>query len=110
MTGPIIITVRPSPRRAGSSVALFDAWLGKKHLCRSATPLLTAARVLLAEGTSPDTELAMRHEGSDMIALRATVGGAAALCAEEGDRLPSFRSFKLFNRRRDGRKPQGISE
>jgi hypothetical protein len=99
MADTIIITVAPAPRGA------FDAWVRESHICRSRTPFLTGARVLLANGTPPDTVLLMRHAGSDMIALRSTVGAAAALSVGEGDRLPTFRPFEPFNRRADPGKP-----
>ena len=82
-----------------------------KNTSSTATPFLTAARVLFAEGTSPDTELAMRHEGSDMIGLRATVGGAAALRVSEDDGgLPRFRPFTPFDGQRRPPAKRGIPE
>lgn len=63
----------------------------------SRTPLLSAARLLLAEGVPPDAPLTLQHRGSDTIAMRTTVGAAAELTVEEGDRpSPRFRKFKEF--------------
>jgi hypothetical protein len=38
---------------------------------------------LLSEGVAPATPLHMRHAGSEVIALRSTVGGAAGLTVDE---------------------------
>jgi hypothetical protein len=69
--GLVRLTIRPngySTRRQ-----LFDARVADRLvMARSATPLLDACRVLLAEGTvTPETRVAMRHEGD---ALISTVG------------------------------------
>jgi hypothetical protein len=75
MPDPIILTVRENPRRPGR-------WYGALHGCDivlSRTPLLSAARVLLAGGTEPDTPLLMQHEGDNIISMRTTVGEAAKL-------------------------------
>jgi len=61
------------------------------------TPLLNAARVLLASGTAPETPLTMIHEGSDVVSIRTTVGAAAGLVVEETEnRGPSFRKHRPF--------------
>ena len=63
----------------------------------SRQPFLDAARALLLDGCDSVTILTMRHAGSDIDALRSTVGAAAKLTVEEGDRTaPSFRSWKAF--------------
>jgi hypothetical protein len=49
-------------------------------------PLLDAARVLLAPGYPADTPITARHVGSDVIAMRSTVGEAARWTIEEPDR------------------------
>ena len=50
----------------------FDARLNEVVLCTSETPLLSAARALLASGQAqPDDTIVMRHAGSGAIALRA---------------------------------------
>jgi hypothetical protein len=65
-----------------------------------AAPLLGAARVLLSEGIPPEACLQMRHAGSDTIALRSMVGGAAGLAiSEEGSTgAPQFTKWKPFDR------------
>jgi hypothetical protein len=57
----------------------FDMYLDGRYLGRSTTPLLTAARILLAEGVPPETPLEMRHQGSTTISPRSTIGVAAKL-------------------------------
>jgi len=73
----MMIVVQEHKRRG-----LFDAYLDGRWLCRSHAPLLSAARVLLAEGIPPENPIMMRHQGSETISLRSTVGGAAALDVE----------------------------
>ena len=70
----------------------FDARLGDRLLCQSTpTPFCDASRVMLAEGLAePADTLVMRHAGSQVDALRATVAVAARLTVAEGDRLPRF--------------------
>lgn len=62
---------------------LFDAYLGAERLCRSRTPLLTSARVLLQRGIDPATRLEVRREGRSQIDMAATVRGAAALTVRD---------------------------
>lgn len=92
----IAITVTP----AGGGA--FHAYRGSvveeaKLLCTSSTPFLSAARVLLSEGVDPATPIAMKHSGSDVVSLRATVGVAATLSIREtrgGDfRFVAYRPF-----------------
>src|SRR5262249_43934076 len=73
----MLIVVKEYKRRG-----LFDAYLDGRWLCRSHAPLLSAARVLLAEGIPPETPIMMRHQGSGTISLRSTGGGAAAVVVE----------------------------
>ena len=62
----------------------FEAQLAGEVLCISETPLLDAARALLARGIAqPDDTIVMRHAGSHVDALRARVGVAAGLAIEE---------------------------
>lgn len=78
VTVSININVRPSGN------GRFVAYLGDRPLCRpTSTPFFTAARVLLNEGASPDTPLAMRHEGSPIVAMRSTIEEAAGLTVVE---------------------------
>jgi hypothetical protein len=48
-----------------------------------AAPLCASARLLLAEGLQPETELRIRHAGSASVALRSTVAAAAGLSVQE---------------------------
>jgi hypothetical protein len=64
-----------------------------KLLCVSRQPFLEAARVLLALGVSPETELIMvAANGTER--LKAKIGVAAKLTVEEGNRPPYFRPWK----------------
>ena len=55
-----------------------------RQLCqRTFTPFLAAARQLLADGMDPNTQITMRHAGSNTDALMSTIGVAAKLCVTE---------------------------
>jgi hypothetical protein len=83
------ITIRPLGR------GRFAASLGQRLLCRSKTPLLTAARILQAEGIPDDTPISMTHEGSSVVSMKSTVGKAASLIVEETDaRGPKFKTYR----------------
>jgi hypothetical protein len=87
---PLVIIVDPVGHRGR-----FRAQLDERVLVASSrTPFCDAARVLVAEGFDPATRIAMRHAGSATDALTATVGGAAQLTVEEGDRLPHLRRWR----------------
>jgi hypothetical protein len=73
----------------------FAASLGQRLLCKSKTPLLTAARILQAEGAPDDTPISMTHEGSSVVAMRSTIGKAAGLIVEETDtKGPKFKAYR----------------
>jgi hypothetical protein len=55
----------------------FHAYLDGRWLCRSSTPFISAARVLMREGQDPETILTMRHRGSMTVALRGKLGRVA---------------------------------
>jgi hypothetical protein len=78
-------------------VALTGSSWCSRVICRSSRqPLLDGARVLLAEGTPPDTRIGMRHAGSSHVALSSTVGAAAGLTREtssEGPMLVAYRPY-----------------
>lgn len=79
----------------------YAALLNDRVVAEGRTPLLSAARVLLAEGTAPETPLTMTHAGSSTVSIRTTVGAAAALMIEETDtRGPTFRKYREM--------PQGV--
>jgi hypothetical protein len=89
----IVIVVTP----AGYSTRgqLFDAAVdGRCIVTRSVQPLLDGARVLLAHGIAPERQIALQHAGSDHDALCSTVGAAARLTVQEGERAPTFRLWK----------------
>jgi hypothetical protein len=49
-------------------------------ICASVSlPLVAAAKALPAEGHAPETEIAMKHEGSTIIAMQGKIGTLAAL-------------------------------
>jgi hypothetical protein len=48
-------------------------------------PFYHGARMLVAQGIDPDTELTMRHEKSEIVSMRSTVGRAAKLAVSENE-------------------------
>jgi hypothetical protein len=101
MTMPLAVEIaRPSPRahlvrpmkatlrldvsHSSGSAGTFDIRLGDRLVCTSETPLLTAARVLLAEGVDPNTILEMFWPGRDDWALRGSVRRLARLTVRHG--------------------------
>jgi len=95
---PIVLRVRPSvDGRTGLKVAArFDGFIGDREVVtRSRTPLCAAARVLIGEGVSPELWIEMRHDGSSVVALRATVGTAAKLTVKDRDNgRPGFARYR----------------
>jgi hypothetical protein len=76
----------------------FVAHVDRDLVCESRTPLLSGARVLLERGVPPETGLVMRHAESLAVAMRTTVGVAAALTVEEppsggGPRFACYDAF-----------------
>jgi hypothetical protein len=96
----ILLTVSPALNPDGTRAyagrgQLFDGTVdGREVVTRSVQPLLDGARALLADGVDAATRIALRHAGSVTAALRATVGAAAGLTIEEGERPPIFRRWK----------------
>ncbi len=83
------ITIRPLGR------GRFAASLGQRLLCECATPLLTSARILQAEGVPDNTPITMTHEGSTIVSLRSTVQKAAKLIVvETGELGPKFKPYR----------------
>jgi hypothetical protein len=102
----IEIVVHETSNRRG----IFEAWIGRRLVCRSREPLLATARILLAQGVPPDTRLEMRHRGSTHIALAGRIGRLARLTvAEDAKRGPSFRQWKPAPYGR-GRSPMRFSD
>lgn len=86
------ITITPLGR------GLFEARLGPTVLCRSKTPFLSAARVLLEASHAPETLFTMTHEGSTVVAMRATLEAAAAQSVVDNDSNgPRFALYRAFN-------------
>ena len=74
----ILITVAPVGYRGSWSVSIDD-----RLICPSVRwPFVSAAKALLAEGHAPDTEIAMKHEGSTIVAMHGKIGTLAALTDE----------------------------
>lgn len=78
---PIIITAAPAGR------GRYHASVDGRYICSTRQPFLDAARCLAAQGIDPSTPIALVHAGSDTISMRSTIGVAAGLSVEEGDRL-----------------------
>ena len=74
----------------------FDCRIeGGAVLCTSRQPFLEAARALIAIGCHPDDILVMRHSGSRVEALRASLGAAVRLTVDEhnGTRFALWKPF-----------------
>jgi hypothetical protein len=80
----------------------YSARLDGRELCQSRIPFLSAARTLQREGVEPSTRLQMIRAGSDVVALRSTVGTAADLTVVDNDRdgpiLARYRPFVAAER------------
>ena len=88
----LIVIATPAPRGAGRYQArLYD---DDRVLCVSRTPFFDAARELVAIGYDPNTELTLRHAGSNADSLSARLGTAASLTVEETKCGPQFRRWK----------------
>jgi hypothetical protein len=74
----ILITVAPVGYRGNWSASIDD-----RIVCPSVRwPLVAAAKALLAEGHAPDTEIAMKHRGSPIVAMQGKISTLAALTHE----------------------------
>ena len=70
----ILITVAPVGYRGSWSASIDD-----RLVCPSVRwPFAAAAKALLAEGRAPETEIAMKHRGSPIVAMHGKVGTLAA--------------------------------
>jgi hypothetical protein len=85
------LIVAPTAGQPGRFDALAD---GELIISSSKTPLLDAARALIAAGADPTAMVIMLHAGSDTIALTATIMVAAGLVVEESGHGPVFRSVR----------------
>jgi hypothetical protein len=83
-----------TPNGGGRFAAHLDGRLLHKS---TRQPLLDCARVLLKEGADPQSTIAMRHNGSDHVALSGKIGAVAKLTIEESDDDPMrIRVWKPF--------------
>jgi hypothetical protein len=56
----------------------WSASMDGRVICASVRlPLVAAAKALLAEGHAPETEIAMKHEGSTIVAMQGKIGTLA---------------------------------
>ena len=92
----LTIVVAPIANKAGYFSARIDG--DRTLLCRSRTPLLDSARILLARGYAPSLVLHMRHDGVGESALWASLEVAAALMVEDSGRGTVFRRFRTPSR------------
>ena len=76
---PMKATLRLDVRSSSGSSGTFDIRLGDRLLCRSETPILSAARVLAGEGVDGRTILEMRWPDRADWALRGSVARLARL-------------------------------
>jgi hypothetical protein len=88
------ITVSALPTCPGR----FEARLGDQVLgASSRQPFLDGARRLIEIGHDPAARLVMRHAGSEIEALRSTIGAAARLTVREDEkRGPELVRYKAF--------------
>jgi hypothetical protein len=90
----LVIVVRPHKTRAGE----FDAWLSvmpQEILCTSDKPFFCAARKLSARGYARSTILEMKHAGSDVVCLRASLAEAVGKTVDE-HKGPRYAPWKPF--------------
>ena len=104
MAVDIVISSEPRDPGQPPQTARFIARtaVGGRLLGAFTDPLCSSARVLLSEGVPREMVLRMRHAGSDVIALKSTVGVAAGLRVDEegGTRTPRLAKWKPFDRSR----------
>jgi hypothetical protein len=72
----------------------FEARLNGAIICRSRTPLLSGARLLLREGYDPNSIISMQVDGSATISMQMHLGAAANLTVEEGNSSPRFVRYR----------------
>jgi hypothetical protein len=93
---------QPKPERTKMHLTLrplgrgrFAASIDCRLICESRTPFFDSARTLLSEGVSPNEILTASHEGSPVVAMRASIEKAAGLTViekdGEGPRIATYR-------------------
>ena len=90
---PLHVVVSRRRCRKPDAEQQYEARLDGELLCLSRTPFLAAARALLEAGHAPETEIAMTHAGSDVVALRARLGDAAHLTVREDQKGARFVTY-----------------
>jgi hypothetical protein len=89
------IHIAITPTKTTAKGQRYEARLDGEVVTISKTPFLSAARVLLEQGHSPDTILAMSRAVSDTGSLRATLGAAAKLTVMETETVgPRFGRYR----------------
>jgi len=90
------------PRSLTTKGQIYEARLDGVTLCQSLTPFLSAARVLLDVGHSPDSIVTMTHEGSSVVSLRSTLAKVAKLTVvdnhHEGPRFAKYRPLPAIGK------------
>jgi hypothetical protein len=72
---PASLQIEISPTASGRK---WTARLGTRAVCRCASPFITSARVLLAEGHPADAVIELWRPNTDEFALRGRLGAVAA--------------------------------
>jgi hypothetical protein len=101
---PLVISVREHQGRSVFFAVVRDRTSGavvlSEHSEPSESPFLDTARRLLAAGFPADRRIVMVHDGSDTIALSATIGDAASLRVTTTPRgTPTFAKFAHNDKR-----------
>jgi hypothetical protein len=86
---PIRIDVAPT-----ESGRKWRATFDGKVLCTSASPLITSARLLVANGVDPNRTIEMWHQHADAWALRALLRVAAGMDVAETPFGPKFVRYR----------------
>jgi hypothetical protein len=74
----ILITIAPV-----GHLENWSASIDGRVICASVrSPFVSAAKALLAEGHPPETEIAMQHKGSSIIAMHGKIGTLTALAGD----------------------------
>lgn len=97
-----VIVIRPQKRnpRKPPRKYKYEARCDGRFLCVSTQPFFDGCRKLIELGLAKETDkAAMRHDGSDIISLRSTVGRAAGLTVDETNRRFAPYKAKTYDRR-----------
>jgi hypothetical protein len=73
----------------------YEVFIADEMICKTRTPLCSAARILLDRGIDPDTILEKVRKGSTRVDMRAVIGEAAKLTVWDGGKYtPQFAKYK----------------